>query len=337
MVKIGRWGEPYSEPGNPFPDETESFAQMPTSCPLHILPYGILSEKILPLIKVKRRENREQRKEFLIKKTLNVNLIMCFEELYRLSQLDPCNSILHRRVNTSATKQTMKKLVDECDIPLIYLEEAYQKQLQGPPKLEVGDWVKCVAWPPATCSFAGQPCDDVWGVVNRVLGKKNLLVSMVKTHICPYGKNYPLFHRWQRDWMEHRIKKQVSIWKCEKVGHDTREWIHLRKKMIADYNKSLTRRQSVWDDILEPVIQMVTSAATMPRGYKTIWFTMAINVLDKEVWKSITDTKMDNSYVVRHNLWWCFRGDAHRRPLPPTRRLLLTSLRDIVLGEGILD
>ena len=320
MVKIGRWAQPYTEPGNPFPDETDSFAKMPPSCPMHVLPYGMLSEKILPLIKVKRRGKREQRKEFLIKKTLNVNLILCFNELYRLSQLDPLNSIIRIRPSPSATKQTMKKLVDDCEIPLIYLEETYQKQLQGPPKLEVGDWVKYDNGLNGYC----------WGVVIRVLGKKNLFVSMVKTHICPDGY-YPLFHRWQRDWRGKCIKKEVSIWKCEKVGHDTREWICLRQKMITDYNNNLTKRKLIWNEILDSGC-LWTTCPTMRIDYKTIWFTMAVNVLDKELWKSITDTKMDNSYVVRHHLWWCFRTSVSTH-----RRLLLTSLRDIVLGEGILD
>ena len=94
MVKISRWAQPYSEPGNPFPDETDSFAAMPPESPMQILDYGLLSEMILPLIIVKRREKREQRKEFLVRKTLNVNLRMCFWEIYRLSKLDPRNELI---------------------------------------------------------------------------------------------------------------------------------------------------------------------------------------------------------------------------------------------------
>ena len=169
-MKIGRWAEPYTEPGNPFPDETDSFAAMPSESPMQILDYGLLSEMILPLIIVKRREKREQRKEFLIKKTLNVNLIQCFRELYRLSQLDPWKAIIpNLKSYHMSNKKNMIKLIDDCEIPLIYLEETYQKQLQGPPKIEAGDWVK----------FA-DTCGDAWGVVQRVLGKKNLFVQMVQ-------------------------------------------------------------------------------------------------------------------------------------------------------------
>jgi len=320
MVKIGKWAEPYSEPGNPYPDETDSFAQMPPSCPLHILPYGMLSDKILPLIKIKRREHREQRKEFLINKTLNVNLILCFKELYRLSKLDPQNAIIHKPVNTSDTKQTMKQLVDDCDIPLIYLEEAYKKQLQGPPKIEVGDWVR-FAELSQECYCYG------WGVVQRVLGSKNLFVAMIMSRRSEDYTDYPIFNRWKRDWCRSVIKKKVSIWKCEKVGHDTPEWLRLRNKVIADYNNSLAQRKLIWNDRLESVIQQRGEPGGSSGGYRSIWFTMDINVLDKEVWKSITGTKKDNSHIIQHHLWWCFR-----RSYP-----ILTGLKNIILEEGILD
>jgi hypothetical protein len=334
MVKIGRWAEPYTESGNPFPDETDSFAAMPPSSPMQILPYGILSEMILPLIIVKRREKREQRKKFLIKKTLNVNLILCLRELYRLSKLYPRIAIISNlRGYQISNKKNMMKLIDDCEIPLIYLEETYQKQLQGPPKIEKGDWVKYA-----------ETWGDTWGVVEEVLRRKNIRVKMVQTKHCEYGKTYPVFHRWKRDY-RGVIRKQVSIWNCEKVGHDTPEWIRLRVKMIEDYNKGLTKRKSIWNDKLLPIIShelaIDTSsgearwAACRYRDYcKEIWFTMVINFLDKRIWKSIKENREDNSYLVRQHLYWCWRSSGYREAAPQG---ILRYLRNIVLRDGVLD
>ena len=106
-------------------DESFSFQRMPDECPVHFLDFGLLTNLIAPLVQQKRRHIREQRKEFLINKTLNVNLKQCFQELHRLGRI----SGLRLRSYHINNKKKMMKLVDTNKIPLIYLEEAYQKQL----------------------------------------------------------------------------------------------------------------------------------------------------------------------------------------------------------------
>ena len=333
-MKIGRWAEPYTEPGNPFPDETDSFAAMPPSSPMQILPYGLLSEMILPLIIVKRREKREQRKEFLVRKTLNVNLRMCFEELYRLSKLDPRNELIpYLRSYHMNNKKNMMKLVDNYDIPLIYLEETYQKQLQGPPKLEIGNWVEC----------KGQ-----YGVVTCIgLGRSEVFVKLVKqVNTSGYDGtyyNYPVFHRWERDYSGNPRSKEMSRWECKKIGHDTPEWVKLRTKMIRDYNTNCTKRNSIWNDKLQPIISRnlidvhpALEYDSIENCCKKIWLTMGINFLDKEVWKSIKGIKEDNSYIVRHDLSWCW---ATRAVLwyAQSPQVVLLYLRNIILRDGVLD
>ena len=70
-------------------EEALSFQAMPEDCPMHYLDFGLLTELILPLVKINRRDKREQRKEYLVKKTLNVILRQCIRELYNLSVLYP--------------------------------------------------------------------------------------------------------------------------------------------------------------------------------------------------------------------------------------------------------
>lgn len=313
-----------TEPGNPYPDETISLNAMPEECPLLILPYGLLSEKILHLVKQKRREKRERRIDFLIEKTLNVNLTQCFERIYHLGKLDPRNSIIPniRKSCELRSKRTMRKLVNDYEIPAIYLEEMYQRQLQGP-KVKTGDWIK----------FNSNGVTE-WGVVNYPFGKSRLDVSLVKSRVIGsyYGEPCPQFHRWKRDRDNHVIKKELSAWKCEKVGHDTIEWMELRKKCINDYNANIRKRLEIWENKLEPIINQLGADIIDTRSYKKykkIWYTMSINFLDKEVWKSIkkndNDKDNDNSYLLINHVWrW--------RPSSSVERL-----KEIVLENGVLD
>ena len=327
MVKIGRF-IPYSEPGNPFPDETDSFAAMPPKSPMHILPYGLLSDMILPLIKMKRREKREQRKEFLIKKTLNVNLKTCFGELRRLSKLYPWKALIPSlRSYHMNSKKNMMKLVDNYDIPLIYLEDMYQKQLQGPPKLEIGDWVEC----------KGQ-----YGVVTCIgIGRSEVFVKLVKHHLVA-GKHLPTFHRWERDYSGNPLSKQMSRWECKKIGHDTPEWVKLRKKMIEDWNKNLTTRASIWNDKLVPAItEAVLASAAAGSGrdiilerYKDVWMKMHVNVLNKRVWESMSEAWSE----VRRTRSGCYLKDLYYpRTILWHSEDHIMNLRSIILGYDILD
>jgi len=340
-MKIGRWAQPYSEPGNPYPDETDSIKALPLSCPINNLPYGLLTEMILPLIKVKRREEREKRIDFLIKKTLKVNLIQCFEEIYRLSMLDHKNSLIPklRRTYELHNKQNMRQLVADCEIPTIYLEEMYQKQLHGPPKLEVGDWVKSHD---RGSGWIGR--GDTWGVIKKIIGKNDVEVSLVKRRFCK-STNYqgqPLFHRWERSYETKQIvKKKISKWKCEKVGHDTLEWKKLRSKLISDYNTNGMKRNYIWQNKLLPIIEQLQEGSIssdqswiIKRICSKIWFTMGINLLDKNVWEN----KPEHTYLLKEHLFWCRRRNVgHVMDDPTAPAMVFKYLRNIVLRDGILD
>ena len=319
MVKIGRWAEPYTEPGNPFPDETDSFAAMPPESPMHILPYGILSDMILPLIKVKRREKREQRKEFLIKKTLNVNLKMCLEELYRLSKLYPRKEMIpNLKSYHMNNKRNMMRLIDDCEIPLIYLEETYQKQLQGPPKLEIGDWVECP-------SYSG----GHYGIVISAPGKRGditvRLVKQVRWWFEGTYYNYPVFHRWERN--SHPCRsKQMSRWTCKKIGHDTQEWVRLRNKIIIDHDKDVATRTSIWKDKLLPTIlqcHFPEDNAYLRERYKAIWYNMDVNLLDKSIWESMEEDNVS-----------CYSMCSLKRRHSVGH---IMNLKNIIIGYDILD
>ena len=295
-------------------DESLSFQKMPKGCPVHFLDFGLLTNLIAPLVQQKRRHLREQRKEFLINKTLNVNLKQCFNELYRLGRI----SGLRLRSYHINNKKNMMKLVDTNEIPLIYLEEAYQKQLDGPPTFVVDDWIKC---------------DNHYGVVTHVYGKSKIRINLVKKYVNE-DQSTPMFHKWLRDYHNLVQVKLCSVWECQKIGHDTHEWKHLRAKLIQDYNDNLSRRKELWKKmepklIYHSVMDNPLRSKDIFRCYKRTWLQMKVNVLDKSMWENLKPRKNDNPSHL-HSLWWyAYTGN--------TIGANLEHLRNTVLDLGILD
>ena len=295
-------------------DESLSFQKMPKGCPVHFLDFGLLTNLIAPLVQQKRRHLREQRKEFLINKTLNVNLKQCFNELYRLGHI----SRLRLRSYHMNNKKNMMKLVDTNEIPLIYLEEAYQKQLDGPPTFVVDDWIKC---------------DNHYGVVTHVYGKSKIRINLVKKYVNE-DQSTPMFHKWLRDYHNLVQVKLCSVWECQKIGHDTHEWKHLRAKLIQDYNDNLSRRKELWKKmepklIYHSVMDNPLRSKDIFRCYKRTWLQMKVNVLDKSMWENLKPRKNDNPSHL-HSLWWyAYTGN--------TIGANLEHLRNTVLDLGILD
>ena len=193
-------------------DEALSFQAMPDDCPIQYLDFGILTNVIAPQVQKNRQDMRELRKEFLIKNILNVNLKQCFQELYKLSRMYPRYSDINNlRSYQMKNKKEMMRLVDTHDIPLIYLEDAYEKQQLGPTSFSVDDWVQC---------------KDKFGVISHVYGK-SLRVKLVRTswYYSESGEKIivPMFHRWSRDSRNRTYVKLCSVWETKKIGHDRDE------------------------------------------------------------------------------------------------------------------
>ena len=210
------------------------------------------------------------------------------------------------------------KFVDTHKIPLIYLEEAYQKQLDGPPKFVVDDWVKC---------------NNHYGVVTHVYGKSTIRIKLVKKYVNE-DQSTPMFHKWLRDYRNHIQVKLCSVWECQKIGHDTHEWKHLRAKLIQDYNDNLSRRKELWEKmepklIYHSVMDNPHRSNEVVRRYRMTWLQMKVNVLDKSMWENLKPRKNDNPPHL-HCLWWyTYIGN--------TIGANLKHLRDTVLDLGILD
>ena len=305
-------------------DEALSFQAMPNDCPIHYLDFGILTNVIAPQVQKNRRDTRELRKEFLINKILNVNLKMCFHDLYKLSRMYPRYSVINKlRCYEMNNKKSMMKLADDHEIPLIYLEDAYEKQLGGHTSFSVDDWIKC---------------KNNYGVITHVYGK-TLRVKLVRTtfYYSETGEKIivPMFHRWSRDSRNCSEIRLCSVWETKKIGHETDEWRHLRNKLVKDYNADLEKRKELWTRMEPQLIQQcvidrpLRSRETL-RSYHLTWFQMRVNVLDKSLWENLKPLRQNNPTNI-HSLFW-----YSNHSIPSTGANLAT-LRYTVLELGILD
>jgi len=306
-------------------DEALSFQAMPDECPIQYLDFGILTNLIAPQVQKKRRDMRELRKGFLIKNILNVNLKLCFHELYKLSRMYPPRySVINKlRCYEMKNKEEMMKLVNTHEIPLIYLEEAYEKQLGGHTSFSVDDWIHC---------------KNNYGVVTHDYGK-TLRVKLVRTtfYYSESGEKIivPMFHRFKRDYRNNVEIRLCSVWETKKIGHERDEWKHLRHNLIKQYNENLEERKELWERMKPRLIQQcvldrpLRSRETL-RSYNLTFFQMRVNVLDKSMWLSLKPLRRDNPTNIQSLFWY----SEHSMP---TTGANLETLRDTVLEMGLLD
>ena len=157
---------------DPYPDETISFSSLPEESPILFLEYGILTEKIVDLVAEKRRTKQKADREFYIRKINNTLLKerqRSFEIpkpliLSKWASPDHSSYQIAKRKISSWTKygSNKKQILDWFignQIPLVYLEELYQKQVSGPPKLQKNDYI-CI-----------NKESGLYGVVKEVKGK----------------------------------------------------------------------------------------------------------------------------------------------------------------------
>ena len=147
-----------SEPYDPYPDETKSFASLPEDSPLHHLGYGLITEKITDLVVEERRKKQKTDREFYIKKINNALL----KERQRsfetpksrdvrptIRRGDPISQLAAGAALRSqswlkygSNKIQMLDWFTRNEIPLVYLEELYQMQIKGPPELVKNDYIR---------------------------------------------------------------------------------------------------------------------------------------------------------------------------------------------------
>lgn len=267
---------------DPYPDETLSLKEMPEECPLKFLEYGIMSEKIVGEVAQLRKKSQKKRREFLIMKVNNSLL----KERQR--------SFVPRSISLGFTYEEVKnwrflgsnkaqilKWFTRNEIPLIYLEELYQMQENGPESLVKNDYIVLNKY------------NKEYGRISGVIGKtvyyntvhvdrewdkdlnkfKQNVRWTTPIHLHPYHaarvcqRRYETMLRLGKSvdsdieefllpgellfkeshYSQHTCDdtKCVSIWKCQKVGHNSNweEEFRINKEKILT---EIHLRQTIW-------------------------------------------------------------------------------------------
>ena len=90
---------------NPYPDETRSFNAMPLDSPLQLLPYGLLTDMIVPLVAKKRIEYRQKIQREI---TAELGVKMMGHYLRELDYYDKDNKVINlRRIKWRLTNKKL--------------------------------------------------------------------------------------------------------------------------------------------------------------------------------------------------------------------------------------
>jgi len=232
---------------DPHPQETISFKALPEDCPLQFLDYGVMTEMIQDKVIISRRNRRNVKKDVLFKKLELRHLKECLYELDRLGRLDPSNAVidLFKKKYLVGSKKKIKTYLDTNFVPLVYLEEALEKQKRGHIKYEIGDRVR----------FRRNDKVYIYGIISHIIGSssnKEYQVDYVNhlSYLNEDGK-YEFYPNFLEITGPHN--KWVSGWDLEFVGKENIASIRLREKMEKDKEENIIKREEVWQK-LEPLL-----------------------------------------------------------------------------------
>jgi len=255
-----------------YPMETASFDNLPQDSPLVHMDYGGILSQIGELVKEKRKENRDQRRDFLIKKINNVNLGIIVDKIKMEAQL--LESYRPKQwTKGPSSKANYKKFFQSHDISLKYLEDMYIVQSKGKPVIELNTLIKI-----KNDSYT----DTEYGVVVECIGKNTVnYVSLNKDML-------PAMYKWSGNYYTHHNK--MNVWKCEVVGEFTPDNWTAYRRAIVDYNRNMKCRKEYWKN--HPVL----SGLNIPHGY----YDMRFDVMNGE----LPTRRLPGHWQI----WYIFKG-----------------------------
>ena len=328
---------------NPFPAETKSLNALPKDCPIHYLDYGLLTI-IEGLVKGLRQEKRDERLDYLIKKTRGPVLKKCLYTLNELSKRFPEHSVinLYKKKSLLTNKKDFKKIILDQNIPLSYIEEAYHLSNKKN-TFQKGDWLKIDG---RTQFLHNQIGGVYYGICESARpSSSHVLVSIVKlgkTYNEETGKNesYPIWHRYHRELYTRRVMyKSCDVTRITKVGEDNKVWDALRVKRINDFNLEFQKRDDIWTNRIHPILVesgIDEDDPTFISECDKIWHIHHTNLLDKNVWISFKEVVNPESaynklYMYGFPIydvcgWFIFSKIEH-----------IMYLKDLILTNNILE
>jgi len=217
-----------------YPDETKSFNNLPEECPIHYLSYGGILTNISERVKSIRKNNRDEKRKYMIQKILNVNINYLINDI----QSDAKKLKGYKAKQWSKGGNSKKHFIQffmKNDISLKYLEDAYTKQLLGPPKFKKDDLIQT-----QNCYWSKG------GIITRVT-KTQVYYMRAGEQIVDY-KEIPNFEKhYYHIWGEADTHEySISIWKCTKIGEDTDEFKMNRQRDMWLKSIEYRKRRNFW-------------------------------------------------------------------------------------------
>ena len=238
-----------------YPMETLSFDNLPQDSPISCLDYGGVLSQIGELVRQKRKENREQRRDFLIKKINNVNLGILVDKIKMEAQhLESYRPKQWLKGPSNKTNYT--KFFQSHDISLKYLEDMYEVQSKGKPVIELNTLIKI-----KNDSYT----DAEYGVVVEKINKDTVKYVSVNKDMLP------AMYKYSGNYFTHHSK--MNVWKCEVVGEFSPDNWTAYRRAIVDYNRNMKCRKEYWKN--HPVL----SGLNIPYQY----YDMRIDIMNGEL------------------------------------------------------
>ena len=256
-----------------FPLETLSFNALPQDSPLLHLDYGGILTTISDHVRDERKKTRDQRREFLIMKTNNINLDILVKNIQ--VEAKSLESYVRKEwTKGPVNKKNLLKFFESHDISLKYLEDVYSVQCKGAPTVKNLDIIKL--------------SDDSYGLVTSAIHKTNIrYVSVVDV-----GNNFYMPYRCRFNDGYTTYPHSINAWKCNVVSHMTRTNLMTYNMEINNYNKDMAARRKFWTE--HPIL----NAHRSPYGY----FHYKYDVINGKIPPS------NIQFIQENELWNLFKG-----------------------------
>ena len=213
---------------NPYPDETMWRLFLPKESPLQYLTYGLMTESIINKVKKIRKRKRIHRLMFLIHKINNHNLNKLYREIYvEAEKLKTFKAMdWYKR---GSKKVDRYRFFKSNNIPLIYLEDALNKQIKGIFKFKAGDLIK-----------TDHSIPD-YGIVVKT--KNNTVYYNLVKSIFIDAQYQPIWHIYDSGIFGY-FMQNVSAWRCTKIGKESNK---IRRDRF-EYYSGIQRRKKYWSE-----------------------------------------------------------------------------------------
>lgn len=238
-----------------YPMETASFDILPQESPVSYLDYGGTLTQIGEHVRQKRKENRVQRRDYLIKEINNVNLGILVDKI-KMEAEDLSSYRAKQWLKGPSSKANYKKFFKSHDISLKYLEDMFIVQSKGKPIVELNTLIKIKK---------DRYTNTEYGAVVKQIGKDIVEYVSLDKDMLPAAAEFS--HNYYRD------HNKMNVWKCEVVGEFSPDNWDAYTRVIDDYNRDMKCRKEFWDN--HPVL----SYANRPYDY----YNMRIDVMNGEL------------------------------------------------------